>query len=165
VEDTHADSGASSPPRPGSTRERGRLGEEIAVAFLERRGLTVLARNLRSRLGEIDVLARDGPVLVFVEVKARRAGAADPPQVSVDARKQRRLARLALGYLAARGLGERPCRFDVIAVTLPVEDGTGATAPTRGGRGERAASRDATESVAPRVEHFPDAFTLGGWAG
>jgi putative endonuclease len=55
---------------------------------------------------------------VFVEVKARRGASGDPPEAAVDARKRIRLTRLALGYLAARRLGERPCRFDVVGVSL-----------------------------------------------
>jgi putative endonuclease len=100
------------------TRALGQAGERAAARFLERRGLLILARNLRSRLGEIDLLARDGPTLVFVEVKARRGASGDPPEAAVDARKRIRLTRLALGYLAARRLGERPCRFDVVGVSL-----------------------------------------------
>ena len=109
------------PPRDRArlpTQSLGRAGKRQPPVFLERRGLVVLARNLRSRLGEIDLLARDGPTFVFVEVKARRSRVGDPRQAAVDARKRARLVRLALGYLAARRLGERPCRFDVVGVSL-----------------------------------------------
>ncbi len=119
----------------------GRLGEEAAARYLARRGLVVLERNLRSRLGEIDLVARDGATLVFVEVKARQASAPEPPQAAVGARKRARLARLAAGYVAARRAGERPCRFDVVAVTL-------------GADGQVAALR-----------HFPAAFAADGWTG
>jgi len=108
---------SSNPARP-PTRALGRVGEAAAARFLERRGLVILARNLRSRLGEIDLVARDGSTLVFVEVKARRGLPGDPPEAAVDARKRARLSRLALGYLAARRLGERSCRFDVVGVSL-----------------------------------------------
>jgi putative endonuclease len=127
-------------PQPSSSSRRGRLGEDVAARFLERQGLRILGRNLRSRLGEIDLVAREGATLVFVEVKARRAGTADPPQASVDARKQRRLARLALSYLARRWLGDLGCRFDVVAVTLE-----------SGGR----------PAV---VEHFRGAFLADPWS-
>jgi len=100
------------------TRALGQVGEAAAARFLERHGLVILARNLRCRLGEIDLLARDGPTLVFVEVKARRGLLGDPPEAAVDARKRARLTRLALRYLAARRLGERSCRFDVVGVSL-----------------------------------------------
>ena len=106
-------------PVRASTRALGQAGEAAAVRFLRRRGFVILARNLRSPLGEIDLLARDGPTLVFVEVKTRRgAGWGAPPEAGVDARKRARLARLALGYLAARRLGERSCRFDVVGVSV-----------------------------------------------
>jgi putative endonuclease len=99
----------------------GGRGEEVAARFLARQGLAVLERNLRSRLGEVDIVAREGGVLVFVEVKTRRGPASDPPEAAVRAGKRARLARLALGYLAARRLGERSCRFDVVAVTLDAD--------------------------------------------
>ena len=117
-------------------RSLGQQGEEAAARFLRQRGFVILERNVRSRLGEIDLVARDGAVLVFVEIKARRAGAAVPPQVSVTARKQTRLGRLALGYLQAKGLGESRCRFDVVAVEV--------------GAGDQA----------PAIRHIPGAFTL-----
>lgn len=150
------DRAAPSPRQSPSTRDLGRLGEDLAVEFLVGRGLEILARNLRSRLGEVDILARDGPTLVFVEVKARRAGRGDPPQAAVHPRKQARLARLALGYLAARRLGDRPCRFDVVAVTVgsPRDD---ARPPARG--------PGAREAGSPRLDYFPGAFRLDGWTG
>ena len=126
-------------PVRASTRALGRAGEAAAARFLERRGLVILARNLRSRLGEIDLLARDGPTLVFVEVKARRGLPGDPPEAAVNARKRARLARLALGYLAARRLGERPCRFDVVGVLLDKAGGVTG------------------------VRHLRHAFDLEGW--
>lgn len=117
-----------------ATQPVGQLGEAVAARFLERRGLRIVARNVRSRLGEIDLVARDGPTLVFVEVKTRAAGASDPPQAAVDARKQARLARVALGYLARHPHGAQPCRFDVVAITL------------------------APSGSASRVDYFPNAF-------
>jgi putative endonuclease len=122
-----------------STRPLGQRGEEIAARFLARRGLTILARNLRSRLGEIDLVGREGTTLVFVEVKARQTARGDPPQAAVDGRKRARLARLALAFLTRHGLGEPRCRFDVVAVTLEGSEG-GA-----------------------QVEHFPGAFLVDGW--
>jgi putative endonuclease len=119
----------------------GQLGEEVAARFLERRGFQIVARNLRSRLGEIDLVARDGATLVFVEVKARRGSPAEPPQVAVDARKRSRLARLALDYLAREWLRDLSCRFDVVAVTFGAQGTDGS----------------------PRIEHFPGAFAADGW--
>jgi putative endonuclease len=127
-----------------STRPVGQRGEELAARFLERQGFAILARNLRSRLGEIDLIARDGRTLVFVEVKTRRGQGGDPPQAAVDRRKQGRLARLAVEYLARARGGPQACRFDVVAVTLAVDDPAGGV---------------------PRLEHFPGAFAVDGWTG
>ena len=99
------------------TRPLGQMGEEVAARYLEDRGMRILARNLRSRLGELDLVARDGATLVFVEVKARYGAGGDPPQAAVDGRKRARLGRLAREYLARERLGDVPCRFDVVAVT------------------------------------------------
>ena len=126
-------------PGRASKGDLGRAGEVAAARLLERRGLVILERNLRSRLGEIDLLARDGPTLVFVEVKTRRGSPGDPPEAAVNARKRARLGRLALGYLAARRLGERSCRFDVVGVLL---DETGGVIDAR---------------------HIRNAFDLDGW--
>jgi putative endonuclease len=91
-------------------------GEELAGRALEKRGYRILARRERSRLGEIDIVARDGPVLVFVEVKARRGHRFGTPIEAVDRRKQERLVRLALAYTARRGVSDTPIRFDVVGV-------------------------------------------------
>lgn len=100
---------------------RGALGEEAAARWARRQGWKVLERNVRSKLGEIDLIARDGATLVFVEVKARQAGSLAPPEAAVTRAKQRRLARLAQAYLQRRRLHKLPCRFDVIAVELAAD--------------------------------------------
>jgi len=100
------------------TKPLGDRGEAEAVRFLRKKGFSILARGYRCPLGELDVVARDGPTIVFVEVKTRRGSGGDPPQAAVDWRKQRRLARLAAAYLNHHGLHDRACRFDVVAVTL-----------------------------------------------
>ena len=96
----------------------GRAAEEAAARHLERTGLRVVARNVRSRQGELDLVCRDGDVIVFVEVKCRRATWGDAPGAAVSWQKQRRLARLALRYLKHHRLTAARCRFDVVAVTL-----------------------------------------------
>jgi len=96
---------------------RGREAEDAAARFLERAGLAIVERNVRFRAGELDLVCRDGARWVFVEVKARRADWGDAPGAAVAWWKQRRIVRLAQLYLKARGLGEPPCRFDVVAVT------------------------------------------------
>jgi putative endonuclease len=103
---------------PSARRGLGSFGELAAAAHLQRRGATIIARNWRCPLGEIDLVAHMGGQLLFVEVKARR-GSAPAPEESVGRAKQRRLARLAHAYLAAAGLPETtPWRIDVIAVEV-----------------------------------------------
>lgn len=94
----------------------GRQGEELAARYLEGKGLLILERNLRTPLGELDLVARDGRTLVFVEVKSRRGTSFGVPQEAVGPRKQRQILRSALWYLAGRKLGEPLMRFDVVAV-------------------------------------------------
>jgi putative endonuclease len=100
---------------PGDARKRlGSYGEQAAAEHLVRLGLEVLARNYRTRLGEIDLVMADGDVVVFVEVKLRR-GAFDPLE-AVDARKQQQISRVAFDFLRRHGMLGRPARFDVVAV-------------------------------------------------
>ena len=94
----------------------GRQGEDLAVQALKKKDYRILARRERSRLGEIDIVARDGKVLVFVEVKTRRGHRFGTPLEAVDHRKQKKLTRLALAYAARRGWSESPIRFDVVGV-------------------------------------------------
>ncbi|MFO7273824.1 MAG: YraN family protein [Symbiobacteriaceae bacterium] len=103
-------------------RQVGREGEEAAVRYLTSLGYRVIARNVRFRSGEIDVVARDGDVLVFVEVKTRRGRGFGSPGEAVTGAKQRRLVRLAALYLARLGGEPPPCRFDVVEVE-PGPDG------------------------------------------
>jgi putative endonuclease len=97
----------------------GRRGEDLAVRELRRRGYRILERRWRCRLGEIDVVARDGETLVVVEVKARSVPGYGAPVDAVDRDKRRRLLRLARAYLRARRLEEAEVtvRFDVVGVT------------------------------------------------
>ena len=105
---------------PGDDRRRalGTAAEAFAAQWLARAGLTVVARNVRLRGGELDMVCRDRDTWVFVEVKARRSGWDDAPGAAVSWQKQRRLITLALRYLKRRGLGDVRCRFDVVEVTL-----------------------------------------------
>jgi putative endonuclease len=95
----------------------GRVAEEAAARFLERAGLAVAERNVRFPEGEIDLVCRDAGVVVFVEVKCRRAGWDEAPAAAVSWHKQRRLTRLARHYLKRRRLDGIRCRFDVVSVT------------------------------------------------
>ena len=89
--------------------------EERAARFLAGRGLAIVARNYRTRFGEIDLIARDGATLVFVEVRLRSSARFGGAAASVDARKRRRIEATARLYLARLG-AEPPCRFDVITL-------------------------------------------------
>lgn len=94
----------------------GKLGEDLACAELRRRGYEILARRYRTRVGEIDIVARDRETIVFVEVKARENARFGGGAAAVVLRKQRRIAQMATDYLCRRRLHNRPCRFDVVSV-------------------------------------------------
>ncbi|RPJ65552.1 MAG: YraN family protein [Acidobacteria bacterium] len=96
----------------------GILGENAACVELERRGYAVLARRYHTRAGEIDIVAMDGPTLVFVEVKARTTADYGDPAEAVTLQKQGRVAAMARDYLAKTEVVDVPCRFDVVTVVL-----------------------------------------------
>jgi putative endonuclease len=105
--------------RRGMTSARiilGKTGEDLACGELERRGYVILARRYRTRVGEIDIIARDGPTTVFVEVKAREGRAFGDAAEAVTALKRRRLSQIALDYLMRHRLANSPCRFDVVSI-------------------------------------------------
>jgi putative endonuclease len=114
----------------------GKTGEDLAVAELERRGYAILARRYRTSHGEIDIIARDGETTVFVEVKARATAEFGTAAEAVTPRKQRKLAAMAIDYLARNQLTTVPCRFDVVGID------------------------DAEAS--PRLTVYPNAFDVGG---
>jgi len=101
--------------------ELGRFGEDVACGELERLGYIILDRRFRTRHGEIDIVAREGGVVVFVEVKTRMDGNFGDPLEAVTWQKRRRLCRMAETYLAHRKLGDAPCRFDVVAILEHVD--------------------------------------------
>jgi len=94
----------------------GSEGERAAAEFLEARGYRILDRNYRTRLGEIDLVAEEGRILVFVEVKVQLNDRFGGPAAAITSAKQARIARLAQQYVMSRRLGERPCRFDVVLI-------------------------------------------------
>lgn len=114
----------------------GRDGEELAARHLAGLGFRILRRGYRTRGGEIDLVAEERGVLVFVEVKSRSTLACGRPAEAVGGLKQRRLLRAASTYLQRHGAIDRPCRFDVVEVLW--DPGTG-----------------------PRVHHIRDAFQPG----
>jgi len=123
---------------PDPAAPLGAQGEALAAEFLQDKGLRIVARGSRDRLGEIDLVALDGKTVVFVEVKTRRSGDAGHPADAVDARKQRKLTTLAVSYLKRHGLLGSAARFDVVAVIW--------------GSGDEA----------PQVEHLRGAFSATG---
>jgi putative endonuclease len=116
-----------------STQALGLRGEEIACAYLEKKKYAIVTRRFRMFRGEIDIVARDGTTLVFVEVKARADESFGRPEESVTPGKQRQIRKIAQGYLVENPLGDVACRFDVISILFG--DGSGY-----------------------RLEHFVDAF-------
>ena len=117
----------------------GRAAEEAAAQYLLHRGWTLLGRNVRIGRGELDLIVRRADVLAFVEVKARRTAEYGTPEDAVDARKRRKVARLAELWLSVRPWalrGVNDVRFDVVAVDAAV--------------------------CPPVVRHLAGAFTLDG---
>lgn len=99
-------------------KNRGDRGEERAAEFLQARGYRILERNYRCPLGEMDLIARDGATVVFVEVKMRTSERFGPPQAAIVPSKQKRMTAIALYYLKGKGWLTAPARFDVAAVNL-----------------------------------------------
>jgi putative endonuclease len=116
-------------------RVLGDQGERAAARALRRAGMRVLMRGFRTPRGEVDLIARDGDTLVFVEVKTRRSGR---PAEAVTPEKQQRLTLAALAFLKRHGLLQQKSRFDVVAIVWP--------------EGSRT----------PRIEHLRDAFPAVG---
>jgi putative endonuclease len=113
----------------------GDRGEQEAARYLRRHGLRILRRGYRTDHGEIDLVARDGDVTVFVEVKARRQGV---PAEAVTPEKQRRLTLAGLHFLKKHQLLDERSRFDVVAIVWPEDDNP------------------------PHIEHIRDAFEAVG---
>ena len=91
-------------------------GEDLACAELQRRGYAIVERRYRTRFGEIDIVAKEGATIVFVEVKARMTQDFGGAAAAMTGWKQRRIARMAADYLARQKLHDCPCRFDVVAI-------------------------------------------------
>ncbi len=100
----------------------GKLGEEQAVARLKKEGYRIILRNYRNTFGEIDIIAQDGKILCFVEVRTRTQDWHGHPFDSISLTKQKKIIRAAQGYLAERDAQDTEARFDVVAVT-PQENG------------------------------------------
>lgn len=99
-------------------KKLGATGEQAAIEYLQKRGYEILERNYRNKLGEIDIIARDKKVLVFVEVRTRSDKLFGSPFDSVTAAKQKQLSKVALKFLSNRNWIDHPARFDVVGVEL-----------------------------------------------
>ena len=103
------------------TRERldlGELGERLALKKIRRLGYKCLARNYRCPLGEIDLIAKDGDCLVFIEIKTRKGRSTGYAKEAVDQRKMRQISKVALAYMKAHNCVDVKSRFDVVAVNI-----------------------------------------------
>jgi len=103
---------------PKSRAELAKIGENIAARYLQSQGYAILERNYRTDIGEIDIVARHGEDLVFVEVKSRTPSESFAPSESVTQAKRVKLVKLAQLYVATRTRKDERCRFDVVEVTL-----------------------------------------------
>ena len=107
------------------TRNRalGKRGEDIAARFLSRKGYRIATRNVRTFVGEIDIIAIKGSSIIFVEVKTRRSLMFGPPYLSVTKKKERKLIHCAMCYLKMKGLSEKPSQIDIVSIELDGSSG------------------------------------------
>ncbi|MDE0300211.1 MAG: YraN family protein [Candidatus Poribacteria bacterium] len=117
------------------SKEVARIGEELAAEYLKERGYQILEQNYRLRTGEIDLIAKEGDRIVFVEVKTRRTLRFGVPQAAVTPAKQKQISKIALSYLQTHDMLDVPCRFDVVAILL-----------------------SSNKSTPPKLEHIHNAF-------
>jgi putative endonuclease len=144
----------------------GRAGEAQAARFLEARGYRIVARNVRADRVEIDVIVRRGELLVFVEVKSRRASQHGHAAEAVDERKQRRLRRGAHAWLAANPTEARQTRsrrFDVVTCLLDAHPDSDLRAPDPRARSATETAETQNKTTAPEtarwsIEHWESAF-------
>ncbi len=113
----------------------GRQGEAIAVKYLQQRKYTIIEQNFRCKCGELDIIAREGKITVFIEVKTRKNLSYGPPQLAVTPFKQRQISKAALFYMTQKKIQGTNARFDVIAILLGYNE-------------------------APQIDHIINAFDL-----
>lgn len=97
-------------------REKGTEYEAVAAQYLKERGYEIICLNYRCRIGEIDIIAKDGEYLVFVEVKYRRNERMGSPFEAVDFRKQQKILKVSQWYLVEQRIGDVPIRYDVVGI-------------------------------------------------
>lgn len=119
----------------GNRKSLGKIGEDIAIQYLRSLGYQIRTTNFRCKLGEIDIIAEDKNIVVFIEVRARTSEAFGPAYNSVTYPKQQQVKRVALYYISKNNLVNTQFRFDVIGIQLP------------GRRDEK-----------PRIDHIQNAF-------
>lgn len=103
------------------TRDRlslGEMGERLALKNIKRLGYKFIAKNYRCPLGEIDLIARDGDCLVFIEIKTRRGRSIGYAKEAINKRKMRQISKVALAYMKANNCCDVKARFDVIAINI-----------------------------------------------
>lgn len=98
-------------------RDIGNKGEDIAVKLLKKKGYKIIERNFNAGVGEIDIIAKDGEYLCFVEVRLRKDDLHGTAKETVDIFKQKKIVKAALAYMKLHGLTQAPSRFDVAAIT------------------------------------------------
>ncbi len=102
-----------------NTKEKGKRGEDLAVEFLKKLGYQIKKRNFHfGKTGEIDIIAQEKNVLVFVEVKMRGSDAFGDPLLSITPAKQKALRKTAEGYLYVNKIYDMECRFDIITIDI-----------------------------------------------
>lgn len=101
---------------PHQKQKTGNRGETLACTILKKKGYEILERNYRYGHGEIDIIARDGETLVFVEVKSRKNLEFGPPELGVTKGKQRQVRKIAEAYLYEKNIKDTECRLDVVAI-------------------------------------------------
>ena len=117
------------------SKEVARIGERLAAQYLKDRSYQILEHNYRLRTGEIDLIAKEGERIVFVEVKTRRTLKFGVPQAAVTPAKQKQISKIALSYLQTHNMLDVPCRFDVVAIFL-----------------------SSSKSTPPKLDHIQNAF-------
>lgn len=94
----------------------GKAGEILAYKYLKKHKYNIVARNYSTPIGEIDIIAEDGNILVFVEVKMRRSDAYGLPEEAINSKKMQKLTRLAQLYIKRKNLYNREARFDIVSI-------------------------------------------------
>ena len=101
---------------PKSRQKFGEKSESIAASYLKKQGYKIIELNYRTKLGEIDIIAKESGTIAFIEVKARRSGQFGNPKWAVTPKKQKKISMVALQYLKAAGQCNVKARFDVVSI-------------------------------------------------